>query len=155
MMSVARSLMTTMGAKTALLCNVQTSAGRVFAHPDNRFLPQAAVPGDGCGVGYLVASDESPVRAIATRSYGEFSADMQVKSDDGGAWWAPRTTPLHIDFTESRVATIVSRGNALVPKIIREACAAAELDVEDIDVLVTNQPNPVFLRNWPGNGRTS
>lgn len=148
MMSVARSLMTTMGARTALLCNVQSSAGRVFAHPDNRYLPQSAVPGDGCGVGFLVANAESPVRAIATRSYGEFSEDMQVTSDDGGAWWAPRSTPLHIDFTESRVATIVSRGNALVPRIIREACTAAELDVGDVDVLVTNQPNPVFLRNW-------
>ncbi len=148
MMSVARSLMTTMGARTALLCNVQTSAGRVFAHPDNRYKAQSAVPGDGCGVGFLVANDECPVRAISTRSFGDFSEDMQVKSDDGGSWWAPRTTPMHIDFSESRVATIVSRGNALVPEIIRDACTKAELAIGDIDVLVTNQPNPVFLRNW-------
>jgi 3-oxoacyl-[acyl-carrier-protein] synthase-3 len=99
-------------------------------------------------VGFLVANDEAPIKAIATRSFGEFSEDMQVKSDDGAAWWAPRTTPLHIDFTESRVATIVSRGNSLVPAIIREACTAAALDVAEVDVLVTNQPNPVFLRNW-------
>jgi 3-oxoacyl-[acyl-carrier-protein] synthase-3 len=148
MMELARSLMATTGARTALICNAQTAAGRVFAHPDNLKRPQSAVPGDGCGVGFFVANDESPVKSIAVRAYSDYSEDMQVCSDDGGDWWAPRQAPLHIDFTESRVANIVARGNKLVPEIIREACADAALPMSAIDVLVTNQPNPVFLRNW-------
>lgn len=147
MMAYARALMATSSARTALVCNVQNAAGRVFAHEDNRKRPQSAVPGDGCGVGYLVANGESPVRAIVTRSYGEYADDMRVVSEDG-PWWEPRQKPLHIDFTEERVATIVSRGNALVPAIIKEACTSAELRARDIDVLVTNQPNAFFLRNW-------
>jgi len=148
MIQLAQSLMATTGARTALICNAQTAAGRIFAHPDNLRRPQSAVPGDGCGVGFFVANDESPVKSIAVKAYADFSEDMQVCSDDGGDWWAPRTAPMHIDFTESRVATIVARGNKLVPEIIREACADASLPTAAIDVLVTNQPNPVFLRNW-------
>jgi 3-oxoacyl-[acyl-carrier-protein] synthase-3 len=148
MMAVARSLMASGAARTALVCNVQNAAGRVFAHPDNRAKAQSSVPGDGCGVGYLVANDESPVRSIVTHAYGDYADDMTVKSDDGRAYWEPRTAPLHLDFSEDRVAAIVSRGNALVPAVIREACQGAEIQASDIDVLVTNQPNLVFLRNW-------
>ena len=147
MMEVARALMQTSSAKTALLCNVQNAAGRVFRHEQNRSRPQSAVPGDGCGVGYLVANSESPVRSIVTRSNSEYADDMQVIGEDG-PWWEPRRTPLHVDFTEERVAAIVSRGNALVPEMVRAACAAAEIAPKQIDVLVTNQPNAVFLRNW-------
>ncbi len=55
MLELARHLMQTSGAKTALLCTAQTAAGRIFADPRVREKPQAAVPGDGFGVGYLVA----------------------------------------------------------------------------------------------------
>ncbi len=148
MLDVARALMRSSGAKSALLCNVQNTAGRVFAHPENRKKPQSAIPGDGCGVGYVVENGESPVCAIQTRSYGEYADDMQIKSEDGGNWWDPRTTPLHIDFTESRLGKIVARGNQLVPEIVQSACAEAGVRSSDIDVLVTNQPNATFLRNW-------
>jgi len=148
MMKVASSLIAAGEGKTALICNVQNAAGRAFAHPGNRHRPQSAIPGDGCGVGFLAASDVSPIRAIATRAYGEYADDMQVVSDDGQPWWAPRTSPLHIDFTEDRIAAIVARGNSLVPAIVKDACKSAGLPLEAIDVLVTNQPNPTFLRNW-------
>jgi 3-oxoacyl-[acyl-carrier-protein] synthase-3 len=148
MAALARSLMSSSGAKTALVCNVQNSAGRIFAHEDNRKRPQSAIPGDGCGVAYLVANDENPFRSIVTKSFGEYADDMAANLE-GGAWWEPRATSLHLDFSESRIASIVSRGNALVPQVVRDACREAGVrDTKDIDVLVTNQPNPIFLRNW-------
>ncbi len=148
MMAIARGLMASTGAKTALVCNVQNAAGRVFRHEDNRKRAQSAVPGDGCGVGYLVANDECPVRSIVTHCYPDYADDMRVLSDDGHSWWEPRSTALHIDFTEERVASIVSRGNTLVPNVVKEACAAAEIKTRDIGTLVTNQPSHIFLRNW-------
>jgi 3-oxoacyl-[acyl-carrier-protein] synthase III len=148
MMGLARALMTATGAKTALLCNVQNAGGRVFAHPENRQRPQSAIPGDGCGVGLLVAGGESPIRSIVSRSYADFADDMRVTCDEGKQWWEPRTSPMYIDFTESRMAAIVARGNKIVPEVVRDACAAAERTTKDIDVLVTNQPTPIFLRNW-------
>ncbi|HVJ88766.1 MAG TPA: 3-oxoacyl-[acyl-carrier-protein] synthase III C-terminal domain-containing protein [Labilithrix sp.] len=148
MMSIARALMTSSGAKTALICNVQNAAGRVFRHEDNLKRAQSAIPGDGCGVGYLVANGESPVLSVVSHCYPEYADDMSVVSADGGEWWAPRRTPLYIDFTEDRVASIVSRGNQLVPNVVKEACKAAEIGTERIDALVTNQPSHIFLRNW-------
>jgi 3-oxoacyl-[acyl-carrier-protein] synthase-3 len=148
MLEVARALMSASGARTALLCNVQNTAGRVFAHPDNRGRPQSAIPGDGCGVGYVVANEERPVRAICTRSYGEYADDMRLANDDGEKWWEPRRKPVYIDFDESRMGKIVARGNQLVPTLVREACKQAGIATSEIDVLVTNQPNATFLRNW-------
>jgi 3-oxoacyl-[acyl-carrier-protein] synthase III len=148
MMSLAQSLMQSTGARSALLCNVQNAGGRVFAHPDNRKRPQSAIPGDGCGVGLLVANDESPILSLVTRSYAEFADDMRVTCDEGKQWWEPRQTPLYIDFTESRMAQVVARGNRIVPEVVRAACEQAELTTKDLDVLVTNQPTPIFLRNW-------
>jgi 3-oxoacyl-[acyl-carrier-protein] synthase-3 len=148
MLELARALMGSSPAKTALLCNVQNTAGRIFALPGNRERPQSAIPGDGCGVSYVVANAESPVRAIYTRSYGEYANDMRVKSDDGRPWWEPGEKPFYLDFAESRVARIVLRGNRLVPEALREACRAAEVAPKDLDVLITNQPNAFFLRNW-------
>jgi 3-oxoacyl-[acyl-carrier-protein] synthase-3 len=148
MLELARALMSSSPARTALLCNVQNTAGRVFAHPENRTRPQSAIPGDGCGVGYVVANDESPVRALCTRSYGEYADDMRLANDDGEKWWEPRKRPLYIDFDESRMGKIVARGNQLVPAIVREACKEAAISPRALDVLVTNQPNATFLRNW-------
>ena len=107
MMELARSLMTTSGAKTALICNAQTAAGRIFGHPDVRTLAQSAVPGDGCGVGLLVAGDERPVEHITVRCHAENASDMRVTSDDGRSWWEPGDAPFHIDFSRSKVATVV------------------------------------------------
>ncbi len=148
MLAVARELIASGSVKSALLCCAQTSAGRVFAHEENRFRPQSAVPGDGCGVGYVVANDSSPIRAVVQRSYGEFADDMVCVSDDGADYWDPHRSAMHIDFTESKIATVVSRGNRLVPEMVREACKQAEVPLAKLDLLVTNQPNVTFLRNW-------
>lgn len=148
MMEIARSLMEGHGAKSALICNVQNAGGRVFSHPLNRQRPQSAIPGDGCGVGYIVAGSDNPVLSIKTASYGEYAEDMRIVSDDGNPWWSPRETPVHVDFTPEKITKIVARGNQLVPEMVRAACDEAGVRTEDIDLLVTNQPNPIFLRNW-------
>ena len=148
MMDVARALMAGSNAKTALICNVQNAAGRIFSHPENRKLAQSAVPGDGCGVGYLIANDSSPIITIVKKTYGEFAGDMRMISDDGKEWWEPRTTPCHVEFTERKIAKVIGRGNRMVTEVMQKALDAASLKSSDIDFLITNQPNRVFLRNW-------
>ncbi len=122
MIGVARELMASGAIKSALLCCVQTAGGRVFSHPENRVRPQSSVPGDGCGVGYLVANNESPIRGFVQRSYGDYADDMRVICDEGAGWWEAHRSSLYIDFTESKIAKVVSRGNALVPGMVTEAC---------------------------------
>jgi 3-oxoacyl-[acyl-carrier-protein] synthase III len=148
MMELARALMSSADARGALLCNVQNAAGRVFAHPEVRLKSQAPVPGDGCGVGYLAASDVSPILAVVHRCQGEFASDMSVAAADGRRYWEPGSSPITVAFTEERVASIITRGNRVVPEMIAAACTSACVRTRDLDLLITNQPNPIFLRNW-------
>jgi 3-oxoacyl-[acyl-carrier-protein] synthase III len=148
MLELARLLLTTTNARGALLCCVQNAAGRVFSHPEVRQTSPAPVPGDGCGVGYVTCSNISPLRAIVKQCHPEFATDMAVTASDGRRYWEPGPSPITIAFTEQRVAAIISRGNRLVPDAVRTACAEAGVRVADLALLVTNQPNPIFVRNW-------
>jgi 3-oxoacyl-[acyl-carrier-protein] synthase-3 len=148
MIELARLLMSSSDARSALLCNVQNAGGRVFSQPGVRLRSQAPVPGDGCGVGYLATSAVSPVISLVQRCHAEFAHDMSVRADDGRRYWEPGTSPIAVEFNDDRVASIISRGNAVVPEVVQAACDEAGLRPSDIRLLVTNQPNPIFLRNW-------
>lgn len=148
MIAHARALMTCYGARTALLCNVQNSAGRLFAHEETRNLAQARIPGDGCGVGYLVASDESPVKALVQVNHCENAGDMVIVRADGSHWWEPSMACAWVDFDESKIASIAHRANRIVPEVIKQCCRSAGLPLAEIGTLVTNQPSRLFLRNW-------
>src|SRR5262249_30433065 len=106
------------------------------------------VPGDGCGVGYLAVSDVSPILSVIHRCHGASAGDMEASADDGRRYWEPGVRPISIRFSEQRVASIIERGNRIVPEVLAVACREAGVRVRDIDLLVTNQPNPIFLRNW-------
>ena len=106
------------------------------------------MPGDGCGVGYVAASDASPVLSVVHESHGEYTRDMDAAADDGRRYWEPGLRPITIRFTEQRVASIIERGNRLVPDLVARACQEAGVHTRDIDLLVTNQPNAIFVRNW-------
>jgi 3-oxoacyl-[acyl-carrier-protein] synthase III len=148
MMELAQALVRATDARGALLCNVQNAGGRVFAHPEIRLRSHAPVPGDGCGVGYLAASEVAPILTAMHVCHGEFASDMTVASDDGRHYWEPGQSPISVAFTEPRVAAIINRGNRLVPEMVTAACARAGVAARDIALLVTNQPNAIFLRNW-------
>jgi 3-oxoacyl-[acyl-carrier-protein] synthase-3 len=148
MMELAQIMMRATDARGALLCTVQNAAGRVFSDPLIRLKSQAPVPGDGCGVGFVAVSDRSPILSIVHRSAPEFASDMSAAADDGRRYWEPGPSPISIRFTEERIAAIIERGNAVVPEVVTAACLAADVRASDLALLVTNQPNPIFLRNW-------
>jgi 3-oxoacyl-[acyl-carrier-protein] synthase-3 len=148
MVALARVLLSSGDSRGALLCNVQNAAGRVFSHPEVRLTSQAPVPGDGCGVGYVTRSDIAPLLSLVQHCHPEFASDMVVTAADGRRYWEPGTTPITVAFTEQRVASIINRGNRLVPEVVREVCAAAHLRPSELELLVTNQPNAMFVRNW-------
>jgi 3-oxoacyl-[acyl-carrier-protein] synthase III len=148
MLDLARTMIAATGARGALLCNVQNAAGRIFAHPEVRLTSQAPVPGDGCGVGYVAAGAGGPILSVVHRCEGAFAADMSVAAADGRRYWEPGPSPITVAFTDERVAAIIDRGNRIVPDMVRAACVAAGVGTRDIKLLITNQPNPIFVRNW-------
>jgi 3-oxoacyl-[acyl-carrier-protein] synthase-3 len=147
MMKIAKRIIEDGDARTALVCNVQNTAGQIFAQPGVRRRSHAPVPGDGCGVGFLRAGDESPIIDVVTRHTVEYAPDMDLSSDTR-RYWESGDGEVDVTFTESKVAQIIARGNKLVPAVVTELCDRLDTPTTDIDVLVTNQPNRMFLRNW-------
>ena len=147
-LNVARQLMTAGSGSTALIAIAQNAAGQVFDQPGVRRKAQAAVPGDGAAVGLVTLSDESPVLDIECRTYGEYHGEMTLAPDPPRKWWQPGTGELSIGFTESKITKVLARGNRQVPEVALAVCDRIGLNAKDIDLLVTNQPNRAFLRNW-------
>jgi 3-oxoacyl-[acyl-carrier-protein] synthase-3 len=148
MLELARLIMASSDARGALLCNVQNAGGRVFAQPELRHEKHAAVPGDGAGVGYVARDGGARLLALQHLCQPEFARDMEARGSDGRRYWQPGTSALDLCFDEPRVASIISRGNRIVPEMVARACAQAGVQARQLDLLVTNQPNPIFLRNW-------
>ena len=148
MAALAQSLMTTTGARRALVCNVQTAGGRIFSDPKIRRLSQAAIPGDGCGVALLEAGNSRPIENIIVRNFPAFASDMQIAGNGEAQWWEPREDQFSINFSRAKIARVVGRANRMVPEVIQACCDDAGLAPADIHTLITNQPNPGFLRNW-------
>ena len=147
MIKIAREIIAGGGARSALICAVQNTAGQLFVQPEVRQRKHAPVPGDGCGVGFLRAGDESPILAVASHHSVEYANDMELAVNTR-KYWEPGVGAIDIGFTDNKVAQIIARGNRLVPKVATEVCDQLDTATRDIDVLITNQPNRMFLRNW-------
>lgn len=147
-LKLARQLLMSGEGRTALIAIAQNAAGQVFDQPGVRCRAQAAVPGDGAAVGLVTVSDESPILDVECRSYGEYAGEMTIISDPPRKWWQAGTGEACIAFTEAKITKVLARGNRLVPEVAFAVCDRIGVKPNDIDLLVTNQPNRVFLRNW-------
>ena len=147
-MKVARQLLVSGAGETALIAIAQNAAGQVFDQVTVRPKPQASVPGDGAAVGLVTVSDTSPILDIECRTYGEYAGEMTVTADPPRKWWQAGPGENYIGFTESKITKVLARGNRQVPEVAYAVCDRIGLKPRDLDLLVTNQPNRVFLRNW-------
>ena len=147
-LNVARQLLASGQGHTAVIAIAQNAAGQFFDQPSIRRKAQSAVPGDGAAVGLVTLSDESPILGIECRTYGEYAGEMTLAYDPPRKWWQAGPGEGSIGFTESKITKVLARGNRQVPEVALAVCDRIGLRSKDIDLLVTNQPNRVFLRNW-------
>ncbi|WP_264022025.1 3-oxoacyl-ACP synthase III family protein [Mycolicibacterium pyrenivorans] len=147
-LALARTLLASGAGRTALIAVAQNAAGQIFDQPTIRPRAQAAVPGDGAAVGLAELSDSSPILDVECRTYGEFAGDMTIAVDPPRKWWQAGQGEGCIGFTESKITKVLARGNRQVPEVCYAVCDRIGMRPRDIDLLVSNQPNRVFLRNW-------
>jgi 3-oxoacyl-[acyl-carrier-protein] synthase III len=147
-LKVARNLIESGEGRTALVAIAQNAAGQAFDQPTVRRKAQASVPGDGAAVGLVTLSDSSPILDIECRTYGEFAGDMTLAVDPPRKWWQAGPGEACIGFTESKITKVLARGNRQVPEVSYAVCDRIGVKPSDLDLLVTNQPNRAFLRNW-------
>lgn len=147
-LKLARQLLGSGEGRSALIAVAQNAAGQVFDQESVRRKAQASVPGDGAAVGLVTVSDQSPILDVECRTYGEYAGDMTIAIDPPRKWWQPGPGEAYIGFTETKITKVLARGNRQVPEVALAVCDRIGLPSKDIDLLVTNQPNRVFLRNW-------
>lgn len=147
-MNVARQLLASGEGRTALIAVAQNAAGQIFDQQGIRRKAQASVPGDGAAVGLVAVSEQSPILDIECRTYGEYAGDMTIAVDPPRKWWQPGPGEGYIGFTETKITKVLARGNRQVPEVALAVCDRIGMQSKDLDLLVTNQPNRVFLRNW-------
>ena len=147
-MKVARTLIESGQGETALIAVAQNAAGTIFDQKSIRSKAQASVPGDGAAVGLVARSDKSPILDIECRTYGEFAGDMTIAVNPFRKWWEAGPGEGCIGFTESKITKVLARGNRQVPEVSYAVCDRIGIKPKDLDLLVTNQPNRAFLRNW-------
>ncbi len=147
-LKVARQLLMAGEGRTALIAIAQNAAGQIFDQPGVRRKAQASVPGDGAAVGLVTLSNDSPILDVECRTYGEYAGEMTITTDGPRRWWQPGSGESSIGFTETNITKVLARGNRQVPEVALAVCDRIGLSSKEIDLLVTNQPNRIFLRNW-------
>jgi 3-oxoacyl-[acyl-carrier-protein] synthase-3 len=148
LLRIARSMIVSGEARRVLIANVQNTAGQVYAQPELSRTNSALTAGDGCGVAYVTADEASPVLGVHVRSTPAFAADMSLVTGSGRRYWEEGPGEVEIAFAEERQKEIIERGNRLVPEVVGELCSKIGVGLEEIDLLVTNQPNRIFLMKW-------
>jgi 3-oxoacyl-[acyl-carrier-protein] synthase-3 len=148
MLKLAAQLLARAGGRTALIAVAQNAAGKIFEQEQVRKLAQASVPGDGAAVGLVTLSDTSPVLDIQCRYYGQNSTDMTLAADPPRRWWEAGPGQGYVGFNEGKIIKVLARGNRQVPEVVRAVCDRIGVKPGDLDLLVTNQPNRLLLRNW-------
>ena len=93
-------------------------------------------------------SDESPILDVECRTYGEYAGDMTLAIDPPRKWWQAGPGEACIGFTETKITKVLASGNRQVPEVSYAVCDRIGMKPKELDLLVTNQPNRVFLRNW-------
>lgn len=131
----------------ALICISQTAAGRIFAKEDTRQLAQAAIPGDGGAVILVSNKGEHQFLGMTRKIYPDSAEDM-YGDFKGAKWWEAREVNGSIAFDEHKIGQVIGRGNRIVPEAIYDSCKNAHIKINEINYLITNQPNKLFLRNW-------
>jgi 3-oxoacyl-[acyl-carrier-protein] synthase III len=151
MLKIASAIMAGGGARTALIANVQNTAGQVFDLAENRFKSHSVAAGDGCGVVYVIAdasADQARLLGVCTRNTPATARDLGISASNGRMYWQSGNDAIDVRFDAEKTRQTLALGNQLVPDVVSELAGTSGFAVEDIDVLITNQPNRIFLRNW-------
>ncbi|MET9200247.1 3-oxoacyl-[acyl-carrier-protein] synthase III C-terminal domain-containing protein [Gordonia sp. NPDC003585] len=150
MIEIADALLRAGGGGKAIVALAQNSASQVFTQEQVRGKAQAPIPGDGAAMA-VVASNVaggSPVLGVRCHSFGQYSGDMTAVAEPDRKYWEAGPGQIHIGFTDAKITKVLARGNRMVPEVAIEVADEIGVAPADLDWLITNQPNRIFLRNW-------
>lgn len=119
--------------------------------PEFQRSKRSNVLGDGA-TATLLAPGERSILSAFERSHGEHYGLLRFEPDvvDGvfRNYWERGCGPITVNFTRERLEAIRENAMGLVPLAVKEALSRAALTTEDVDLLVTHQPNHHFIQQW-------
>ncbi|WP_424210791.1 3-oxoacyl-ACP synthase III family protein [Streptomyces sp. BI20] len=130
---------------------VLTVTNFVSRLPEFQQSHRSRVLGDGA-TATLVAPGRRSVLSAHERAHGQHYGLLRFEPDlvDGvfRNHWERGCGPITVNFTKEKLAAIRENSLALVPEAVGIALDAAGLTADDVDLLVTHQPNADFLAEW-------
>lgn|GEM_PF-942936 len=109
------------------------------------------VLGDGASATLMVPGSAS-VLARYERSHGEHYGLFRFEPDlvDGQFknYWERGCGPITVNFSREMVEAIRENALHLLPDAVKRCLAQAKLSTSDVNLLITHQPNNLFLDEW-------
>jgi 3-oxoacyl-[acyl-carrier-protein] synthase III len=148
MLKLAQKLLASGAGRTALIAAAANAAGKVSnrsrsASSPNPWCP-ATVPRSDCSRCRLRPRCSTSNAASTAKT----PADMTLAADPPRQWWQAGPGEGYVGFNEAKIMKVLARGNRQVPEVVRAVCDRIAVKPADLDLLVTNQPNRLLLRNW-------
>lgn len=134
--------------KTVVVVTVTNFISRL---PEFQSSRRSFVLGDGSSATLLVAGPQS-VRARYERSHGEhyglFRFEPDLVEGQFKNYWERGCGPITVNFSKEMVDAIRENALQLLPEAVTRCLAQAKLSTSDVNLLITHQPNTMFLDEW-------
>jgi 3-oxoacyl-[acyl-carrier-protein] synthase-3 len=136
--------------RKVLVISVSNFAGRAQSKVKNA---SATIPGDGAGAILLEKTDAERCNFLGhyEKSYGQHHGIFAVHAMDENSQptkvWKPSQSAAFF-FDPGLVEQIKENARVYLPEVMKACLEQAQVKSEDIDVLLTHQPNEFLLDFW-------
>jgi 3-oxoacyl-(acyl-carrier-protein) synthase III len=148
MLNTARAFIESGVYKTIAIVTVTNFISRLREFQKSK---KSWVLGDGASATLLVDGKSSFV-ASYERSHGEhyglFVFDPDMVDGQFLNYWERGCGPITVNFSPDMMTAIRSNAIELVPDAVSKCLFKAGLSTDDISLLITHQPNTLFIKEW-------
>jgi len=136
--------------KKIVLISISNFSGRAQSKALN---DSVLIPGDGAGAILICASDDKQdgLQGWWEKSLGEYHQMLSIRAQDEAGnqtnIWEPHKQ-IAFWFDNKLIDTLKMNGRELVPKAIRCALDNAGIELDEIDICFTHQPNEFLVNCW-------
>jgi 3-oxoacyl-[acyl-carrier-protein] synthase III len=149
MLNTARAFIESGLYKTVAVITVTNYASRLAT--EDQYSKQYSVLGDGASATLLI-DGKSSFLASYERSHGEHYGLLVVQPNQLNGcslnYWEDGSGKLNITFSPDMLASLRSNALRLLPEAVNKCISMANLSCDDISLLITHQPNTVFVKKW-------
>src|SRR6266478_4980840 len=147
-LNAARAYIESEQCRKVAVVTVTNFISRLTEHQKKK---SGAPLGDGASA-TLVAAGTSSFLASYERSHGEHYGLFRFEPDLVNGvfrnYWERGCGPITVNFSVEMIDKIRENATRLVPEAVLECLRRAGITTAEVDLLITHQPNDLFLDDW-------